>query len=877
MLELLFPLLILAADSATRRDHPQVEEVELRRWDFEEADDAYYDDWPDGWTRRQGPGYPRYLEIGIVTDSQPPRPSGSRCLRMDLDGGAALVSSPPVPINPQFSYVLEAAVKTVGLKSDEAYVSVSFCDRQRRPLETHESKAYRDAEAWTPLRLGPIAPSHSDACWAIVGLHLVPRGEPDLTGAAMFDDLRFRSVPRVALTTNSEHNLYTRGDDISVTCRVSGLPDIRPQIQFELLDMHGRLVARSQQALQDEPALGTQDRFEPPAAAEGDSRAGAVFSGEATWQPAIPENGFYQLRVSLPGHAAPMVTNLAVAESRETPASGEFGWSLPAGDAPLSLKAMATLLARVGIHWVKFPVWYDEKDAGRAEELARFAERLSEERIQLVGMLDQPPPRIRELLGETGLTPVASRFAEPELWRPTVDPVMTRLSLKVRWWQLGGDLDTSFVNYPGLESKVNEIRRELHRSGREINLGFSWRTIDEPPRAKSPPWSFISYRADPPLTADELQSHLSGTKDQPERRWVLLEPLPRSGYDLSTRARDLVLRMLAAKIGLADGVFVPDPFHPECGLMAPEGTPGELLLPWRTTALMISGAQYLGSMQMPGGSRNHLFVRGDEAIMAVWNDRPVEESMYLGDHVQQVDLWDRARTPRQTAEQGLVQQMIEVGELPTFVTGLNPFVARWRTGFQFETQELASVFGQKQAAVCHFQNTFPQAVAGELVLHAPAGWEVEPTKLPFQLAAGEIRREVFHVLLGADVSGGRQPLRLDFDIAADRNYRFSVFGGIQVGLGDVEMTVDSRLDEEGNLMVEQHLTNKSHRLVSFNCLLFVPERRRERRQVFHLGHGRMTNVFLLPDGQELVGKTLWLRAEEIGGARILNHHFTARE
>jgi hypothetical protein len=132
-------------------------------------------------------------------------------------------------------------------------------------------------------------------------------------------------------------------------------------------------------------------------------------------------------------------------------------------------------------------------------------------------------------------------------------------------------------------------------------------------------------------------------------------------------------------------------------------------------------------------------------------------------------------------------------------------------------------------------------------------------------------------LLGADVSGGWQPLRVDFDIAADRNCRFSVFGGIQVGLGDVEIAVDSRLDEQGNLMVEQHLTNRSNRLISFNCLLFVPDRRRERRQVLNLARGRTTNVFLLPDGRELVGKTLWLRAEEIGGARILNQHFTARE
>ena len=136
MLPFLFPFIILAADAAARTEDPRVEGVQIRKWDFEENDDANYDGWPDGWTRRQSPGHPRYLEIAIVSDTQSPRPSGARCLRMDLDGGAALVFSPPVPVSPRFSYVLDGFVKTVGLKHDEAYVSVSFCDSQRRPLET---------------------------------------------------------------------------------------------------------------------------------------------------------------------------------------------------------------------------------------------------------------------------------------------------------------------------------------------------------------------------------------------------------------------------------------------------------------------------------------------------------------------------------------------------------------------------------------------------------------------------------------------------------------------------------------------------------------------------------------------------------------------
>ena len=54
-------------------------------------------------------------------------------------------------------------------------------------------------------------------------------------------------------------------------------------------------------------------------------------------------------------------------------------------------------------------------------------------------------------------------------------------------------------------------------------------------------------------------------------------------------------------------------------------------------------------------------------------------------------------------------------------------------------------------------------------------------------------------------------------------------------------------------------------------MLFVPDRLRQRRHVLNLGRGRNVQTYLLPRGEELLGKTLWLRAEEIGGERMLNH------
>src|SRR5687767_11362989 len=73
--------------------YPQA--VEIYSCGFEQGTDRNFDGWPDDWTRRRGPKYPHYLSIQVSQESVP---EGQQCLRMTLDGGAAQVQSPPIPI-----------------------------------------------------------------------------------------------------------------------------------------------------------------------------------------------------------------------------------------------------------------------------------------------------------------------------------------------------------------------------------------------------------------------------------------------------------------------------------------------------------------------------------------------------------------------------------------------------------------------------------------------------------------------------------------------------------------------------------------------------------------------------------------------------------
>jgi hypothetical protein len=102
-----------------------------------------------------------------------------------------------------------------------------------------------------------------------------------------------------------------------------------------------------------------------------------------------------------------------------------------------------------------------------------------------------------------------------------------------------------------------------------------------------------------------------------------------------------------------------------------------------------------------------------------------------------------------------------------------------------------------------------------------------------------------------------------------------VYRRIDVGSGDVYIEVVTRLNDRQELEVEQHLVNDAPAPVSFRCHLFAPNRRRQKTQIIGLGHGRDVNTYRLPDGDQLIGKTLWLRAEQIDGARVLNYRFVA--
>ena len=136
---------------------------------------------------------------------------------------------------------------------------------------------------------------------------------------------------------------------------------------------------------------------------DGIGNAPKGYEGVTEWRPKIPRHGFYSVVVTMLSSDASgkqteeerkmdrRVIWLAVVAPLPMAADGDFGWSLPDMDNPLSFQDLTGLLPNAGINWVKFPAWYDVAKPRRGDEIIRFVEMLGASNIEVVGVHRRPP------------------------------------------------------------------------------------------------------------------------------------------------------------------------------------------------------------------------------------------------------------------------------------------------------------------------------------------------------------------------------------------------------------------------------------------------------------------------------------------------------
>ncbi len=905
---LIASLILTLPAAAGEARHPDA--VTIFQCQFGDDWDVNYDRWPDRWVRKTGPSFPHYVAVAIADDVTA---LGAKALKIDLDGAAAAVSSPPIRVMPRFSYVFEARLKNERLKHSTVVITLDFRDSSGRVLQTERSEPFSTTKGWELVRLGPIEPSDPAIDRVVFGLQVLRSNKGDLKGEVSLADVWLARLPRISVSTNNPCNVYSELDGVVVRCELSGIRERDPEIRFQLFDALN--IERQNYQSRLNGRLIVDDAARAAGITDGVGQAPDGYEGAAEWNPKIPDYGYYRVVVrmlsseSAEGQAdadrqlASSTIHLAVAPPLPIPRRSEFGWTLPHGEGPLTFQDLSRLLAQVGINWVKVPVWFDADDPDRGNELIRFVELLGASNIEVVGIIDRPPATTEFATRIARNTPIAELLSlDSSAWSASLEPVMARLSLRVRWWQLGDDRDLSFVGFPMLNKRIEELRTALFRFGQDVRIGVNWDWADDEPLTGKVAWNFQQLTLETPPTEEEFTKLLAKPRENSAQRWISVLPPARandsgltSEESLLARSSEFIRRLVSAKIHGVDAIIVSDPFNDDNGVMRASGMPGELLLPWRTTALMLGGAEYLGQMQLPAGSDNRIFLRPDgQVVMVVWNHEPTQEKLYLGREVRQIDIFGRSTQP---AEEGR-EQVIPVSPTPTFVLGLNEAITRWRMAVAFEKHQVPSVFAKPHRNSLRIQNFFPQGVGGSLKIvvvqdrhmdkdgsEDGAGgasgfiadrWTIDPPQGTFQLAAGEELQFPFEIRL-KNALFGEQPVRIDFKVEADEEYQFSVYRQMEVGTEDLTLDVTTRLDKDGTLIIEQLMTNSADRLADFRCYLHAKGHRRQRMQVYRLGPSVDRKVYRFVDGQDLVGQEMLLEIEELNGPRMLKYRFVVSD
>ncbi|MGC3970094.1 MAG: NEW3 domain-containing protein [Pirellulales bacterium] len=749
-------------------------------------------------------------------------------------------------------------MKTTDVRHDEAYVTLRFLDDKKQPVHVEHGPRFRGTREWTLVRIGPAYCDHPAARFVDVELHVGPRDreEADLQGSASFDDVWIGRLPRKTVRGSRPYNVFHVGEPVELTMTLTGWNEPTVRARLELYDREGRLKLEEEHTSQFDPRRPSDPRT-------------------FTWTPKLTEPGFYRGSVKVFGKQGLIQednTSLVVIgpldQLRDADTAGtEFGWSILNLNSTPHVEHLHSLLHESGVRRVKLPVWFDAANPETGTALKKLIERLNVQGIGVVGTLSPKPADTSATQSDEEFS-AAQVFRQPrDQWLPAIEPVLLDLAFKVRGWQLGDDRDLGFEALPGAVERVKAVKEEFDRIEQDAMVGVAWTWSSEPPPADHASWRYLALSAVPELTADEMRLCLESAPMPGVERWLSIAALPANDYSTDDRVRDLVERVTAAKSAKSASLYFVDPFRSDTGLMERHGDPGELFLPWRTITAVLEGAEAAGSLRLPGGSENHMFLREQDAALLLSKPTPGVETAEL-EGARFFDMWGRAIEPRVVNG----RRVVDVGPVPIAAVGIDRDTFVWDRGCKIERPQLREVFGEPQPCTLTITNTLRQPVQGKITITGPDGWQIRPRTFDISLSDGEKQNLTFDVVLPLAAETGFQLLRLDHELNGERRRQFQLYRQVQIGNNEVVLEVETRF-VGGELEVEQRLINNSPRNVSFRCYLFAPNQRRMRSQVVELAPGMDVRTYRIADGESLVGKMLWLRAEEVGGDRVLSRRF----
>lgn len=844
---------------------PQLADV-IRRFDFNERPLGNFEEIPAAWERLTGPGLPAHAIARIDDDEGQPAPS----VRLGLAGIGSNVAlayrGQDIAVEPGADYRARALARASGLRHARAFMAAYVVDAAGERIAGSEAVSElvggaAGDDSWRSIEL--VCSNHTRdgrtlrlQLW-ILQAHLfraahdariAPIQAEDVRAAVWFDELVVLRVPQLQVRLSAAGNILQRDETAELILECPGLSIGQSNVELTVRDASGRELVADALRLD----IGT--------------------GGGGRWPiPRLPP-GWYAVtaRVTVAGMTA-IDAQLPFAVLAPLPdaqlAAPDFGADL-VGLSSLDASALAALLPELRARACRFGV--PAVGTLNLPEHVRYFRSLSEsvralnlKRIDAAGVL-LAPPRPGAGGGERSLRD----FVTGERgWREAVLPPVAELSNVLMTWQLdheahaigaaqGGWLDGETALPTVLASCVS--RPEIMRPVSVFNGGRGGGRHSLYVPARVPP-------RDLGRVLDGL-GHTTNTGDE-----LYLEAIRDAGVPEARREADLLQRLAIAR-ALFDGrIFFAAPVEALNAGGAPQVVPGRMFGGVRTLLHFLTGRTPAGALDAGPNTVALVFRTADEessGLVVAWTWEEHARARLVDLQLEGTPrLFDMDGVER-PLESGAGGVRVPVSQRPVVIDGVNVPLTLLRGSFAI-TPEFIQTDRTDERPTVRFRNFHSHPVAGSVVLHPPAGWNMQPLQFDFNVPPGEAFEQSLALRLPPRQIGTTQAIQADLALRSPQPERLKLEIPVTVGLRDVRVEIATRWSGD-DLVVEQTLTNQSSAAVGFTAFLDAPARPRLERAFLQVPpQEHRTQTYTLRDARALAGRKLRAGVQEIQGTRAL--------
>ncbi len=842
----------------------------VKHFDFDEKRFGNYDPYPMYWKQHEESGFPLYLEgqfdAKVGHDAAP-------SFRLDLDGGSLAFHyvGRDISVRTNSDYLVVAWCKATPLKTARAYISAQYLDRKGAAIEGTERRSELHggpgaSQDWVPLTIG-LPGNVPESRYIGVSVWLTqatvwdasPRAMrevefQDIKVSAWFDDVAVYRLPRVNLKSSHPGNVFEETEPVALYPEVSDPDGLNLSARLVIRAADGRVVeerpvpVRTIENLPSEPSI---------------YRGFSVGAYDAELS-VVSDDGANLLRrhlsfVRLAGHVS-------------SPADIGRGFGIVLDEMGAAVVAgQRELLLRLRPELVKVPVWWaGQLGAAGNQDAAidRYLEMIAETQADPVGILAngfpanarRPQTDVRSMLEILNEDPIG--------WKPLIAGLWSRYAGLIHVWQVGVDGDESlFLDYK-YPRVIPILSREMKTLMTDPLLASTLSTQFTPPAARLAQYEALLLPASVPPDDIERQLEPFLGKDR-SRTWVTVEAPDVSSYPRTQRLSDLARRLAEAYFQRMGGVFLGAPWSAQADLMSAQVDPSEDYIVFRTVADLLGGTVPVSRSTIDGQAKCLLFDRNGRSVMLVWDAYAPpagrEHILWLGENAQQVDLWG-VRHPLATVGKC---RSVRIGPMPTFVINAPTWLMEFCRQFILAPPVVEFSFDAYEREVV-FRNTYHEPISGLLRLIAPPDWDVRPNRIPFSLQPHDVFRIPVQIRFPINAEAAVTPLVGEFEIDADQRYQIVTPAWFELGLENVDVNVNVyRLG--ARTVVQQSLTNRTDKPISFEGYVVAPARRRISRRFVNLMPGQNSRKeFIIENSDDLVGKRIRVGLGELQGTRIWN-------